>query len=97
MTTTWTSRRAFHEILPGLPKMQGAVLNLLLRHWETRHTEPTAGELEEWSIGRGCWKRLSELRKAGLIHEGPTRKCNVTGKMAKTWRLGPKPEQGELF
>jgi len=35
----------------------------------------------------GCWKRLSELEKAGLIERAGTRKCGVSGKRVTVWRL----------
>ena len=43
-------------------------------------------------------RRLPELRKAGLIHNGPARKCRINGSQMLTWNPGAKPStQGELF
>ncbi|MEX0641136.1 MAG: hypothetical protein WD468_00465 [Pirellulales bacterium] len=44
----------------------------------------TARELEA-HIGIKAHKRLPELREAGLVRNGPTRLCTVSGRQALTW------------
>ena len=41
-------------------------------------------------------RRLPELRRAGLVHNGDSRVCDVTGDQSMTWWLGPGG-QLELF
>ncbi|MFA7235761.1 MAG: helix-turn-helix domain-containing protein [Phycisphaeraceae bacterium] len=49
-------------------------------------TEPglTAREIEQ-RTGIKAHKRLPELRERGLAHNGITRLCQVSGRMAMTW------------
>tara|TARA_R100000808_G_scaffold24092_1_gene54652 strand:- start:5158 stop:5472 length:315 start_codon:yes stop_codon:yes gene_type:complete len=44
-------------------------------------------------------RRLPELRSAGLVENGPSRRCTVTGKNSLTWHPAGKPPkvQQELF
>jgi hypothetical protein len=35
----------------------------------------------------GLWKRLSEMRKMGIVVEKGKRRCSVTGKTALIWGL----------
>ena len=44
----------------------------------------TAREIEA-RIGIKAHKRLPELREAGLVRNGPSRLCTVSGKRALTW------------
>jgi len=44
----------------------------------------TAREIED-RTGIKAHKRLPELREAGLIANGPSRRCRVTGRRAMTW------------
>jgi len=44
----------------------------------------TAREIEN-RTGIKAHKRLPELREAGLIANGPSRTCRVTGRRAMTW------------
>ncbi len=39
-----------------------------------------------WAVNRVTW-RVDELRRAGKVVEGEKRKCKVTGKRVKTWRI----------
>ena len=40
-------------------------------------------------------RRLPELREAGLVRNGPERKCLVLKRTTMTWERAPKP--GDLF
>lgn len=44
----------------------------------------TAREIED-QLGIKAHKRLPELRHCGLVRNGPSRRCAVTGKLAMTW------------
>ena len=46
--------------------------------------EATAREIED-RIGIKAHKRLPELRADGLICNGPTRTCHISGRQALTW------------
>ena len=47
----------------------------------------TAREIED-RIGIKAHKRLPELRADGLVCNGPSRACGVSGRQAMTWHLG---------
>lgn len=93
-----TSHLAAHEIeRSGHAASQR---DLCLMHVR-RHPGLTSSELAEQM---GCMnvfphKRLPELRKAGLIENGPARKCSVTGFTALTWIIKEPMNyrQGELL
>lgn len=42
-------------------------------------------------------RRLPELRRAGLVHNGTERVCEATGRMSMTWWSGKRRDQLELF
>lgn len=44
----------------------------------------TAREIED-RLGIKAHKRLPELRRAGMVRNGQTRICTVSGKQAMTW------------
>lgn len=60
------------------------------RAWDLLVEYPgcTAAELEAVSgLHDGkVRKRLNDLRRAGWAHSGTPRRCQVSGKMAQTWR-----------
>lgn len=47
----------------------------------------TAQELDRAAAVGGLWKRLSELKAAGLVTECDVRRCAVTDHLAIVWRL----------
>jgi len=59
-----------------------------------QHDGSTSKELEVLSghSDGEIRKRLPELRKAGLAHNGEKRVCDITGRMAYTWVWGPDPD-----
>ena len=59
----------------------------------------TAREIED-RLGIKAHKRLPELRADGLICNGPTRTCRVSGRQALTWyshACVATPNNGELL
>jgi len=51
----------------------------------------TAKEICKKAGRDGLWKRLSELKRLGLVEEVGVRKCSVTERPALVWRLAKKP------
>lgn len=49
--------------------------------------EATGQELDRHAARPGLWKRLSELKRAGLATECGVRRCAVTGMLALVWRV----------
>lgn len=47
----------------------------------------TGAEVERAGGKSGLWKRLSELKKLGVIQESEVRECSITGRMALTWKI----------
>jgi hypothetical protein len=45
----------------------------------------TAREIED-CLGIKAHKRLPELRRAGMLRNGPLRTCTVSSKLAMTWQ-----------
>ncbi len=55
----------------------------------------TAKELARVSGIDGFWKRLSELRRVGVVEEMGKRTCSITGKKAIVWKTSEmKKEEG---
>lgn len=78
-----TSLDAYREIKSKglLPKARMVVLDSLIEMGRPA----TANELV-WIKGvHGAWKRLSELRRMGVVRESGTAKCPITGKSAIVW------------
>jgi hypothetical protein len=75
-----TTRLSWAEIRNGIGKKQMAVLEAL-------HLDgPSTGrELEKASGIHGAWKRMSELKRLGLVKELPPRLCRVTKQAALVW------------
>jgi hypothetical protein len=71
-----------------------AILAFVLANPGTTCDEIAAGVgLDRVATG----KRLPELRDAGLIGQGPIRKCGIKGRRMLTWGLPPRPGQTSLF
>jgi hypothetical protein len=56
----------------------------------------TGSEIDQATKRRGLWKRLSELRRLGLVEEFFVRECRVTGRKALTWRICRNPKEKPL-
>lgn len=99
MKISWTSSRAYFDVMEKLPAVRKEVLRQLVFYWDTRHHAPTARELTVFCGLDGTWKRLSELENASAVHRSERRKCTITGRLAETWLPGPRkePKAGELF
>ena len=54
---------------------------------------PTCQEIAQGMQESNEWvhKRLSELRKKGLLINSDPKPCPITGKIAATWRIKPQP------
>ena len=50
------------------------------------------GESNEW-----VHKRLSELRRKGLLENSDRKPCPITGKMADTWKVKPQTVDIEVM
>jgi len=59
----------------------------LCLHAVSRTPGLTAREIEA-RLGIKAHKRLPELRRLELVHNGPARFCTVSGKQALTWLPG---------
>lgn len=62
------------------------------RRWQAydtlfHHGPLTGNELARYSGVPGMWKRLSELKKLGLVAMVGEKVCDVTGEKALTWDL----------
>lgn len=49
--------------------------------------ELTSGEIDQKSGKHGLWKRLNDMRLYGLIESTGVRKCTVTNRPSRTWKL----------
>ena len=64
----------------------GAKQRIVLAYVRSQPKGVIAAEVDEW-CGNGAWKRLSELRDAGLIVQTEDRRVNYkTGKSQVVWR-----------
>ena len=102
MTTTSIEALNKHEDSGRVALHRKAVLRLV-----TNHPGSTAVQLhdnqwdliDEYQLERHeISRRLPELRKSGLVHNGEPMVCTVSGSKQMTWLPGPAPtKQGELF
>jgi hypothetical protein len=89
-----TRAAALAELRPTLGKRQADVLSLVrLRPGKTAWELTEIGRYREPNAVR---PRLVELAKAGHIVATGNRVCSVSGKMAMTWAIPERREQGEL-
>ena len=94
---SWTSLAAYGEIADDLTERRQEVLEALCMHAKATLQNPTSMELASWmkTDRSNVSNRLSELEKGyHAIHQGPARTCDVTGRLATTWILGPAPGLG---
>ena len=79
-----TSKLAWEELKdsPRRAKSMKEVINTLHRHGPL-----TGRELSFKADHEGLWKRLSEMRREGLIEERGKRRCTVTNRIAVVWGL----------
>lgn len=86
--------KAAHEQTAGsnsLSERQQVTLDIL------RAQGPLTGnEISKQAGISGLWKRCSELKKLGLIEEGPPRICSVTGMRCATWHMTDPARVPEL-
>ena len=80
-----TSHESAHAIRDTLGERQSSVFAFVARH----PAGVIAAEVDE-ACGRGSWKRLSELRDAGLILDSGERRVAPSGRRQIVWRLQPK-------
>jgi len=100
VTTTSELAHTHHESTGKAESHRERVYRLVQQHpdhtavelWQKVWNED--GDLSRHEISR----RLPELRKLGLVHNGPARECRACGSKQMTWLIGPTPsKQGELF
>lgn len=86
MTVTNTSLKAYYDIKASgeLNRRQYQVLENLRYLREATNTEVS---VEACLPINRVTPRMFELRKSGLVVEAPQRKCRITGKMCKTWKV----------
>jgi hypothetical protein len=59
-----------------------------------KHTpNQTGAELSKALGNSGAYRRLSEVKKLGLVKKGEKRICTVSGKMADTWFPDDSPPE----
>jgi Helix-turn-helix domain len=61
------------------------------------HGPVVSREIEEQLGIRGAWKRVSELKQGGLIHEVETLYDYKTGTEVTAYAAGPPVDNGRLF
>lgn len=85
MTAQQTSLEAYKSIRKSLPFSYKAVISVFNPKEDLSNTE-IASRLG-WPINR-VTPIVKELRAMGYIYYYKTRKCQITGRMVMTWRLG---------
>lgn len=90
-----TSVESYHEILETLGERQRLVYELIRRYPE--HTDRELARLAGAGDPNAIRPRRTELLDKGVITEGGKRRCEVTGKLAKTWRITTRRDQLELW
>ena len=78
-----TSIKAYREI-----KANGTLSHRKFQVFNYLNTfGPHTGKEIEAATVAGAWKRCTELETNNKIERCPARKCNITGKIALTWRV----------
>ncbi|WP_020613246.1 hypothetical protein [Sediminispirochaeta bajacaliforniensis] len=90
-----TSVESYHEILETLGERQHLVYELIRRYPE--HTDRELAQLAGAGDPNQIRPRRTELLDKGVITESGKRRCEVTGKLAKTWRIVTQRDQLELW
>ncbi len=91
-----TSHEAAASIRPKLSNLQARTLTLVAA-WPD-HTATELSKKAGTGDPRVHNRRLTELRRAGRIVISGSRKCEVTGRRASTYRIpASTPTQGQLF
>lgn len=79
-----TSIEAYKSILDDLPNRQREVLTGLIKIGSGTFREiAEAGNIPESTV----WKRLSELRKKGLVKDDKTTFCKISKRVVTLWEL----------
>lgn len=86
---------SYHEILETLGERQRLVYELIRRYPE--HTDRELAQLAGAGDPNQVRPRRSELSDKGLVAEAGKRRCEVTGKLAMTWRIVTHQDQLELW
>ncbi len=82
---TDTSVQSYREIRETLGDRQRQVYDLIQRH--PNRTDRELASIAGVNDPNQIRPRRTELTDKGLIAEGGRRRCTVTGKVAKTWRI----------
>lgn len=90
-----TSVESYHEILETLGERQRLVYELIRSYPE--HTDRELARIAGIADPNGIRPRRSELYHRGVVEEAGKRRCGVTGKLAKTWRITTRRDQLELW
>jgi len=92
-----TSIETYHDLRREgeLGERQRFVLDLVRRYPGRTAVELT--ELAGFRDPNAVRPRLVELAREGWVEAAGNRLCGVTRRMAMTWKIAGKPEQGELF
>lgn len=73
-------------------RQTGRISELQREVLDAMHRSPlvrmTAREIQASGGPPGSWKRLSELKRKGLVSEDGVKTCEVTGKKAIAWVVG---------
>jgi hypothetical protein len=79
-----TSLQAYAQLV-----RDGRISKAQLLAWSVlqQHGALTGRELDALAETAGLWKRLSELKRLGLIIEAGIRECRSSGRQALTWRI----------
>lgn len=81
-----TSHRAAHEIEPALGDLQRKAV-ATVRQWPDRTCQELA-DLLALRDPRTLNRRITEVARRGWIVSSGERRCSVTGRVARTWRVG---------
>lgn len=90
-----TSVLSYHEITETLGERQRVVYDLILRY--PGRTDRELAKLALAGDPNQIRPRRTELVDRGVIEEAGKRRCEVTGKLAKTWRVRRHRDQLELW
>jgi len=88
-----TSRKAFQELKDAraLSRRQVEAVDAVRLHGPGTGREIELRAKRAGYAFDGMWKRFSELKEFGLIHETHQRKCTVTNRTASVLHIGPDP------
>lgn len=87
-----TSFEAGESVRPRLPHTHTRILMVMNQLHSVSGFPalfpPTSREIDAVATGRlESHRRLVEMERLGLVVRGPARKCQITGRSARTWRI----------